>query len=95
MTNKNQRIMQRDGPGLVQQISCKENFIIRPFFIEEEAIKRLNIYNKNCDKYIFKNHNNTLKKVKKAGWRRFDVNYHYQISIDVDYHCQIKKNFIC
>lgn len=35
--------MQRDGPGLVQQISCKENFIIRLFFIEEEAIKRLNI----------------------------------------------------
>ena len=43
MTNKNRRIMQRDGPGLVQQISCKENFIIRLFFIEEEAIKRLNI----------------------------------------------------
>ena len=31
--------MQRDGPGLVQQISCKKNFIIRPFFIEEEAMK--------------------------------------------------------
>lgn len=43
---------------------------------------------------MFKNHNNTLKKVKKAGWRRFDVNYHYQISIDVDYNCQIKKKIL-